>query len=492
MQKASEASAVVLKTKRRFVRFISHEIRTPLNAVHLGLEALAAEVGRAIDQLVDPTLTPPDVLEILRGWQELSAEMMGNSESAVDVLNDLLNYDKIEMGTLRLEFSAVPIWEIVRTATIGFLTPAKHKTVVLSLKSNLDLEEGANEHNNSQFVVIGDHARLTQVMRNFISNAIKFTPERGQISINVERVMGTLSNSALLLPPESMHLLEQPRAGSIRISVTDSGVGLTTEQLAEICSEGVQFNANELQAGKGSGLGLFITKGIVEQHGGTLTVSSAGLGTGTTFTVELPLYFSVAKHVSGNPFKCHVAPETVAPAERTFGVIHSSHLPSLSLSAVNVDGEAFPKRILVVDDAGSNRKMLIRILVANGYLCEQAEDGQQAIDRYVESVEARTPFDSIIMDFEMPVMNGPTATGHLRAMGCTVPILGVTGNLLPDDINHFKAQGADQVFGKPLNLARFEEFMREQEEEREHRLNCTPMPMHGSFLIDNSAGLEIV
>ena len=188
MQQAHEASVVVLATKRRFVRFISHEIRTPLNAVHLGLEALAAEVGRTIEHLVaclkDPTLSPPDVLEILRGWQELSAEMMGNSESAVDVLNDLLNYDKIEMGTLRLEFSAVPIWDIVRTATIGYLTPAKQKNVILSLESNLDLDEGVDEVNNSQYVVIGDQARLAQVMRNFISNAIKFTPETGRIRIN--------------------------------------------------------------------------------------------------------------------------------------------------------------------------------------------------------------------------------------------------------------------------------------------------------------------
>ena len=66
---------------------------------------------------------------------------------------------------------------------------------------------------------------------------------------------------------------------------------------------------------------------------------------------------------------------------------------------------------------------------------------------------------AITMDFEMPVMNGPTATGHLRAMGCTVPIIGVTGNMLPDDVNHFKAQGATEVMGKPLNLSRFQELV---------------------------------
>ena len=123
------------------------------------------------------------MIELLQGWQELSAEMMGNSDCAVDVLNDLLNYDKIEMGTLRLEFSAVPIWDIVRTATIGFLTPAKNKKIHMSLESDLERDEGVGERSSSQFSVIGDHARLAQVMRNLISNAIKFTPESGRIAI---------------------------------------------------------------------------------------------------------------------------------------------------------------------------------------------------------------------------------------------------------------------------------------------------------------------
>ena len=307
------------------------------------------------------------------------------------------------------------------------------------------------------------------------------------------RIEDALSSPTLVLPPESVHLLELPRAGSIRISVTDSGVGLTVEQLAQICSEGVQFNANELQAGKGSGLGLFIAKGIVEQHGGILTVSSAGLGTGTTFSIELPLYFRVPKPAINSTLKRLVPDDNVVGVDRTYsGATPSSYSRSLSQSAVSVNGLELRKCILVVDDAASNRKMLIRILKANGYVCQEAEDGQQAIDRYVESVEKREFFSAIIMDFEMPVMNGPTATGHLRAMGCTVPILGVTGNMLPDDINHFKAQGANQVLGKPLNLARFEEFMQDQEEEREHSLNCTPMATRGSFLSEDSLGDDLV
>eukprot|EP01032_Pedospumella_encystans_P039155 gene39155-biopygen1631 len=157
------------------------------------------------------------------------------------------------------------------------------------------MKEGANnvdveQQDFSPYIVIGDSARLAQVMRNLISNALKFTPENGSIVIVVKRIEQGIPILDLNVPPEAVHMLEQPRAGSIRISVTDSGVGLTADQLAQICSEGVQFNADELQAGKGSGLGLFITKGIVEQHGGTLTVTSAGLDHGTSFVIELPLF----------------------------------------------------------------------------------------------------------------------------------------------------------------------------------------------------------
>ena len=290
----------------------------------------------------------------------------------------------------------------------------------------------------------------------------------------MEHSSGGLPNVGIQ-PSDLVKHFEQPRAGSIRISVTDSGVGLTVSQLAQICSEGVQFNANELQAGKGSGLGLYITKGIVEQHGGTLTVASAGLDHGTTFTVELPLYGGESSGAVRNRSRSFTRnlDSKVLPvaspkrymhqavtvesqsASVTAGVVGSVSV----LRSVPIITERQSKRILVVDDVLSNRKMLVRVLTLKGYVCEQAEDGQQAIDVYRASLASGLSFDAITMDFEMPVMNGPTATGHLRAMGCTVPIIGVTGNMLPDDIQFFKAQGATEVMGKPLNIIRIQELV---------------------------------
>ena len=195
----SEASAAVLETKRMFVRFISHEVRTPLNAVHLGLEALTTELRTSHDLLrASPLHTNAEKIlssfdATLLSWLELSSEMMANSSAAEDVLDDLLNYDKIEMGTLRLEFSAVPIVDVVQTATAVLQNNVKVKNISLTLENRLAACEEDEEEINAaedeeqqdfnQYLVVGDAARLGQVMRNLISNALKFTAANGTIAV---------------------------------------------------------------------------------------------------------------------------------------------------------------------------------------------------------------------------------------------------------------------------------------------------------------------
>jgi len=249
----------------------------------------------------------------------------------------------------------------------------------------------------------------------------------------------------------------QVRAGSIQIAVKDSGAGLTEKQLQDLCNEGVQFNANELQAGQGSGLGLYIAKGIVEQHSGVMTVASEGLGQGVTFTVELPLFVGACSH----------RPSLLLDGAHPLKPQPTSHMDSaigsaMGLGVVSTDSTQFSndiKRTLVVDDSPFNRKMLIRLLTTRGYICEQAEDGQHCLRVYKELCDRGEPPDAITMDFEMPVMNGPAATKALRELGCTCLIVGVTGNVLPEDVSHFMAQGADHVLTKPLVLETFEELL---------------------------------
>jgi CheY-like chemotaxis protein len=258
------------------------------------------------------------------------------------------------------------------------------------------------------------------------------------------------------------------RAGAVRIAVKDSGAGLSPQQLAEICAEGVQFNANELQAGQGSGLGLFISKGIVEQHGGKLVVTSEGLGKGVTFTVELPLFcydWHNKSHRESfrslHSLQSKSSLDLSGHSEHHSGVVLFGHTdPQLSYGCDDAVVQVVSKNLLVVDDSVFNRKMVVRLLEAQDHTCEQAEDGEVAVRKYLEMVERGEPPDAILMDFEMPVMNGPSATARLRELGCECLIVGVTGNVLSHDVAFFKEHGADAVLPKPLVLEHFEELLR--------------------------------
>jgi CheY-like chemotaxis protein len=292
-----------------------------------------------------------------------------------------------------------------------------------------------------------------------------------------------VSTVASFVPLSPRHQSASPllqtmrQAGTVRIAVKDSGAGLTIKQLEEICAEGVQFNANELQAGQGSGLGLFISKGIVEQHGGRLLVESEGLGRGVTFTVELPLFRYDWHGKSVRDSLRSIQSKSSGHASiHSFSVSGGLRSSAMDISTIGEADEATllgdrvtlfqplpaaaadhgPRRLLVVDDSPFNRKMLVRLLASKGHTCEQAEDGTTALQVYREMATRDEPPDAILMDFEMPVMNGPTATARLREMGCTCLIVGVTGNVLPADVASFLDHGADNVLPKPLVLEDFE------------------------------------
>ena len=187
MRKATAANEAVLETKRRFVRFILHEIRTPLNAVHLGLEALTAEVQNAMKLAVNSGNSAV-FKELLQSWLELSTEMMANSTNAEHVLDDLLNYDKIEIGALYLSFAFVPIYEIVRSKVMAAMPQMSNKNIFFDMK-NLLVAEGDQSKSDleqqvfSHYQVIGDAARLAQVVRTLIDNALRFTPNHGNIEL---------------------------------------------------------------------------------------------------------------------------------------------------------------------------------------------------------------------------------------------------------------------------------------------------------------------
>jgi len=240
-------------------------------------------------------------------------------------------------------------------------------------------------------------------------------------------------------------------SGFLKMNVIDTGAGMTKDQTAKLFRSGVQFNVNELQAGQGSGLGLYIAKGIVEQHNGTISASSRGLERGTMFTVTLPIY-----HVPDRalPSSCkHLRLES--------NLVDGDIKTPESNDSKKTSDQPESLLILVVDDALTNRKLLTRLLERRGHLVDQSKDGLEAVEKVKLALQNDMPYDTILMDYEMPEMDGPTACREIRALGCDSFIAGITGNVLPEDISYFKRCGANTVFPKPLQLPLLESMWTE-------------------------------
>ena len=431
---------------------------------------------------------------------DVTKDMIENTHCAIGILNDLLNYDRIETGALKLELGLASPIELVQKNFKQFKVQAANQKVQMTLsiddniihklKKDHDVEEGTI--NLNRCMVIGDHLRLGQAVRNIISNALKFTSTDGRIEVSASFNPNGMPQIQRCEGPHEAMLTSNPqlsRSGSIIIQIQDSGVGLSSSQLKQIFGEGVQFDANRLQHGGGSGLGLAITKGIIEQHNGTIQASSDGHGHGTTFIIELPLYASNDCESIGQDTSPAVAAEIdTSGSGSTVGSSNgdseeTQERTDLVKTAI-ISQYPTKRRILVVEDVPSSRKMLVRLLERSGHVCDVAGNGELAVRAIEEDLTkahdpSHIPFDTILMDFEMPVMNGPDATEKIRQLGYESIIFGVTvsattynsyftgsgfaytsflclstlkGNVLQEDVEYFKEKGANDVIGKPISM----------------------------------------
>ena len=233
------------------------------------------------------------------------------------------------------------------------------------------------------------------------------------------------------------------RKGTLVVKVTDSGAGLSKDNLKHLFKEGLQFHANQLQAGQGSGLGLYISKGVVDLHGGRLHAESEGEGCGCSFIMELPLF-----HSNQSPFsKSSDTMDGIVPSNSR-DELKQATMSCDSLDNLHKDENTAPAPdsllpILLVDDSALNRKMLGRLLRAHNVSVVEAADGLHCLE-YMNRIDKGEvePVQIILMDYEMPRLNGPDTTQQLRALGCGLPIIGITGNVLPEDTNIFLKAGA--------------------------------------------------
>lgn len=200
VRKEFSAKKELLEAKRKFVRFVSHEVRTPLNSVCMGLTLMQEDIGSALgfqnnQGSVAMQQRIPENKLYLKGeerkhtvdWLNLADEILINAQSAVDVLNDLLNYDKVEMGQLSLELTVVSIWNLIESTAKEFKLSATKKKISYSVEFDQTLSDPENGLNSEQLPqevkeckVVGDTVRISQVLRNLLSNGVKFTPEGGK------------------------------------------------------------------------------------------------------------------------------------------------------------------------------------------------------------------------------------------------------------------------------------------------------------------------
>jgi signal transduction histidine kinase len=251
MRNEARQRKVIIEMKRRFVRFVSHEIRTPLNTVCLGLELLQADLP-----LVTNTAAGQEIQETTHfaHCSTLVDDILENANNAVGILNDLLNYDKMEQGTFKLEIGVVPIWDVIGRAVSSFDIQAKKRSIELITTIEKPIDENNSTVDLFRLRVLGDDVRLRQVIRNIISNSLKFCPENtGKVHVTMSHNANGLPNAVTpredIVNEATSNTLacSYPRAGSILVIVKDNGVGMTEAQLNQLFQEGVQFEPNKLQ-----------------------------------------------------------------------------------------------------------------------------------------------------------------------------------------------------------------------------------------------------
>jgi PAS domain S-box-containing protein len=376
-RKRAEAEAAV-RAKSEFLANMTHELRTPLNAI-IGFSGLLKDSSE---------LSARSARQIGLIWEA--------SQTLLGVVNDVLDFSKLEAGSIEPDLQPFDPAQLAR-ATIELLSgQAQAKGLVLSVA--VGGAEGA---------LVGDATRLRQVMLNFVSNAIKFTP-KGEIRVSVSQ------------RPDG----DQRR---LRVEVRDSGIGVAPEQAEAIFDRFTQGDASISRRFGGTGLGLAISKRIIEALGGEIGVISAP-GEGSTF------WFELSAPIAAAPVLAESAADAGPPIE-----------PAL--------------RLLVVDDNAVNRELITTLLSPFGLDIETAGDGVEAV-----AAAARTRFDLILMDMQMPTMDGLTATRQIRATeaagGPRVPIIAMTANVLPEQVERCLAAGMDDHLGKPISPQKLLEALR--------------------------------
>ncbi|MFT3687272.1 MAG: ATP-binding protein [Phycisphaerales bacterium] len=391
---ARERAAAVAETeareggelKMRFLANMSHEIRTPMTAI-LGFT----------DLLLDPKLS-------VQNRMAYTETIRRNGNHLLGLINDVLDLSKIQAEKMALSVGPAHVCKLVAEAAAMVRVRAAEKNLPL----NVVYEFPIPEH------IQTDALRLRQVLVNLLSNAVKFT-ENGAVKL-------TARADGLNAPTPHITFI-----------VADSGVGMSAEQVAGLFHAFSQVDDSATRRFGGTGLGLCISKELVERLGGSMRVESTR-GVGTTFTVQMPVGDVKGMRLVYN------AEEALA----------ETSTPPPIVAATKLQG-----RILLAEDGPDNQRLIKLVLAKAGAEVDVVENGQLALDAALAAERDGRPYDLVLMDMQMPVMDGYSATSGLRERGYRRPIVALTAHAMPHDRQRCLLAGCDDYTTKPIDRSVF-------------------------------------
>lgn len=377
LKKALEAS----KMKSQFVANVSHEIRTPITSIATIIE-LIKDTPLSKEQL--------DYIEMIRQ----------SANNLLIIINDLLDISKIESGKIEIEDIEFDMFELIDSIFELFNYQAKAKGIEMRLQRDENIPK----------YLQGDPAKVKQILASLLNNAIKFT-EKGFVSLSIQQ-----------------HTKEKTEDPVILFNITDSGRGISTTKQEIIFDSFVQEEATTSRIFGGTGLGLTISKNLINLMGGQIWVESE-LGIGSSFYFTIP-FKSAKKH-------------------------DIKHEESVDLQAPCNEFDKI--RILLVEDNQLNKLLVEKILEKNGFIVKSVSNGMEALD----TMNSNDDFDIILMDLQMPEMDGFETTSIIRGHKIDprwnitkrdVPIIALTANAMKEDRQLCISAGMDEYVSKPIDL----------------------------------------